>query len=70
MTDILDATWARVDEGFYVGSRDGVFLGCIDVQSDGLFVALDAHTHAIGTFNRLDEAMEAVVAFGPFGESA
>lgn len=65
MTDIVDAVWARVDEGFYVGSRDGSFLGCIDVLPDGRFAALDAHTRPISTHARLDEAMHAVVAHAP-----
>ncbi len=65
MTDIMDATWARVDEGFYVGSRDGAFLGCIDVLPDGRFAALDAHTRPISTHAQLDEAMRAVVSARP-----
>lgn len=63
MTDIMDAMWARVDDGFYVGSRDGSFLGCIDALPDGRFVALDAHTRPISTHARLDDAMQAVVSF-------
>jgi hypothetical protein len=62
MTDIAEATWARVDDGFYVGSRDGVFLGCIDVLPDGRFAALDARTQPIGTRESLPEAMHAVIS--------
>lgn len=64
MTDIAEATWARVDDGFYVGSLDGVFLGCIDVLPDGRFAALDAHTQPIGTHESLPEAMHAVISAG------
>lgn len=60
MTEAHDVTWARVDDGFYVGSRPGAFLGCIDRQDDGRFIALDAHTQPIGVFDRLDQAMSAV----------
>jgi hypothetical protein len=64
MTDIAEATWARVDDGFYVGSRDGVFLGCIDVLPDGRFAALDAHTQPIAIRGSLPEAMYAVISAG------
>lgn len=52
--------WARVDDGFYVGSLPGSFLGCIDRQADGTFLALDVHTQPIGVFPDLDRAMTAV----------
>ncbi len=64
MTDIAEATWARVDDGFYVGSRDGVFLGCIEVLPDGRFAALDAHTQPIGIRESLTDAMHAVISAG------
>ncbi|TQJ29640.1 hypothetical protein FBY39_0083 [Microbacterium sp. SLBN-146] len=67
MTDIADALWARVDEGFYVGSHNGTFLGCIEVLSDGRFAALDAHTRPLSTHTRLDEAMHAVASTGADG---
>lgn len=56
-----DVVWAKVDDGFYVGSLPGRFLGCIDKQSDGAFVAMDVYSRPIGTFSRLDRAMTAVV---------
>lgn len=52
--------WARVDDGFYVGSLPGRFLGCIDRQDDGEFLALDVYSQPIGTFPDLARAMEAV----------
>ncbi|CDJ99958.1 hypothetical protein MIC448_1990001 [Microbacterium sp. C448] len=61
-TQERDVVWARVDDGFYVGSRPGHFLGCIDRDDDGRFVALDTHTQPIGTFAHLADAMEAVAA--------
>jgi hypothetical protein len=67
MTDIADALWARVDEGFYVGSHNGSFLGCIDVLPDGRFAALDAHARPLSTHVHLDEAMHAVVSAGTDG---
>lgn len=56
----IDVTWARVDDGFYVGSRPGVFLGCVDARPDGMFVAMDVHTQPLGTFSDLRAAMRRV----------
>ncbi|MDN3495159.1 hypothetical protein QL996_04410 [Planococcus sp. APC 4015] len=56
-----DVVWAKVDDGFYVGSLPGRFLGCIDKQPDGTFIALDVYSRPIGTFARLDHAMTAVL---------
>ena len=61
-TEYGDVVWARVDDGFYVGSRPGHFLGCIDRQEDGQFLALDTHTRPIGTFTDLADARAAVTS--------
>lgn len=58
--DVDSVVWARVDDGFYVGSLPGRFLGCIDRQSDGAFLALDVYARPIGTFPHLERAMAAV----------
>lgn len=52
--------WARVEEGFHVGSRTGVFLGYIDRQPDGAFLAHDGTSRVVGRFEALTEAMAAV----------
>lgn len=52
--------WARVEEGFHVGSRSGVFLGYIDRQPDGVFLAHDGHSRVVGRFEALTAAMAAV----------
>ena len=52
--------WARVEEGFHVGSRSGVFLGYIDRQHDGVYLAHDGHARVVGRFSALTEAMAAV----------
>ncbi|CAH0149432.1 hypothetical protein SRABI76_00754 [Microbacterium oxydans] len=59
-THSSDVLWACVEEGFHVGSRGGDFLGYVDRQSDGRYVAFDARSHAIGSFVTLDEATAAV----------
>jgi hypothetical protein len=59
-----DVLWACVEEGFHVGSRGGDFLGYVDRQSDGRYVAFDARSHAIGSFAALDEATAAVSSSG------
>lgn len=58
-------TWARVEDGFHVGSRHGEFLGYIDRQADGRFLAFDLHSRAIGGFADLTSAMRAVSAGSP-----
>ncbi|WP_205823065.1 hypothetical protein [Microbacterium hydrothermale] len=52
--------WARVEEGFHVGSRKGVFLGYIDRQPDGGYVAFDGTSRVVGSFRTLTAAMAAV----------
>ncbi|AZS43081.1 hypothetical protein [Microbacterium oleivorans] len=49
--------WARVEDGFHVGSRDGNFLGYIEQRKDGRYVAFDMRSAAIGTFSDLVSAM-------------
>lgn len=52
--------WARVEEGFHVGSRKGVFLGYIDRQPGGSFHAFDGRSRLVGRFEALTAAMAAV----------
>ncbi|MFJ6678599.1 hypothetical protein ACIQLK_05640 [Microbacterium sp. NPDC091382] len=49
--------WARVEDGFHVGSRDGNFLGYIERRKDGRYVAFDMRSAAVGTFADLVSAM-------------
>lgn len=53
-------TWAKVEENFYVGSRQGEFLGYIDKTGDAVFVATDMVSRQLGEFASLTEAMDAV----------
>lgn len=55
-------TWARVEDGFHVGSRNGEFLGYIDRRGDGRFDAFDLYSRTIGVFADLVDAMRAVSA--------
>ncbi len=52
--------WARVEEGFHVGSQNGVFLGYIDRQPGGAFLAYDGRSRMVGRFEALTAAMAAV----------
>jgi len=52
--------WSRVEDGFHVGSRRGVFLGYIDRQRDGAYLAYDGHSRLVGRFDALTAAMAAV----------
>lgn len=53
-------TWARVEEGFHVGSRDGEFLGYIDRQRDGRYLACDMYSREVGVYTEITAAMRAV----------
>lgn len=55
-------TWARVEEGFHVGSRDGEFLGYVDRQRDGQYLACDMFSREVGVFTEITAAMTAVSA--------
>ncbi len=55
-------TWARVEEGFYVGSRAGEFLGYIEKELDGTHSAYDMHAHAAGNFADRISAMNVLAA--------
>ncbi|MFK0400852.1 hypothetical protein ACIQTT_00830 [Microbacterium sp. NPDC090225] len=57
-----DVLWACVEDGFHVGSRGGDFLGYVDRQTDGRYVAFDARSHELGSHASLAEATDAVTA--------
>lgn len=52
--------WARVEDGFHVGSRGGEFLGYIDRQRDGRWLACDLYSREVGLFADLTAAMKAL----------
>ncbi|MDF2580231.1 MULTISPECIES: hypothetical protein [Microbacterium] len=49
--------WARVEDGFHVGSRTGEFVGYIDRQADGRYLAYDSRSSRVGAFTDLTTAM-------------
>jgi hypothetical protein len=55
-----DVLWACVEAGFHVGSRSGDFLGYVDRQPAGEYIAFDARSRSLGSFPTLDEATAAV----------
>lgn len=55
-------TWARIEDDFFVGSRDGEFLGFIDVEESGRYVVCDQFSCPIGQYDELDAAMTALSA--------
>lgn len=63
-----DVLWACVEEGFHVGSRGGDFLGYVDRQAGGDYIAFDARSRALGSFPSLEQATAAVSR--PSSESA
>lgn len=54
------ATWAKVEDGFYVGSRNGEFLGYVDQEPSGRYIASDMFSQVIGEFETLSAALRAV----------
>ncbi len=62
-------TWARVDRDFYVASTPQYFLGTVDRDASGSFVARDMRSEVIGTFSDLASAT-AVVENNRDGRSA
>jgi len=55
--------WARVEDGFHVGSKSGVFLGYIDRQSGGGYLAYNGRSRLVGRFEALTAAMAAVTNY-------
>ncbi|MFD5601213.1 hypothetical protein ACFWHR_14285 [Leucobacter sp. NPDC058333] len=53
-------TWARIEDDFFVASRDGEFLGFIDVEATGGYAVCDQYSRPIGHFAELDAAMTAL----------
>ncbi|WEK14889.1 MAG: peptide ABC transporter permease [Candidatus Microbacterium phytovorans] len=56
------ATWARVESGFHVASRDGEFVGYVDQARDGSFLAFDGRSTPVGRYDTLKEAQRAVLS--------
>ena len=65
-----DVVWAEVEHGFYVGSRNGEFLGYVDVESEATNVVCDMYSRPIGEFASLADAMHALVSLQPSEEGA
>ncbi len=64
----MNALWACVASGFYVGSRHGSFLGYVDRQAEGIWRAFDAASRIVGDYADHHAAMAAVSASAPSGE--
>lgn len=52
--------WARVEEGFHVASARGAFLGYVDREADGTYLAYNGRSRPVGRFPGLVAAMAAV----------
>lgn len=53
-------TWARVSEGFFVASRAGDYVGCVESTPAGHFVGFDSRSTPVGRYMSLAEAQRAV----------
>lgn len=54
-------TWSMVEDGFYVGTCDGEYLGYVDRQEGGDFLACNALSRPIGRYRDLGTAIDALV---------
>jgi len=55
-------TWSEVARGFYAGSCEGNFVGYIERNARGAFVAHDMQSRVRGKFPTIDDAMENLTA--------
>lgn len=53
-------TWSRVEDGFFVGSANGDFLGYIEEERHGVYLAYDRLSRPLGTYSDLPGAMIAI----------
>lgn len=56
------ALWHQVEEGFWVGNADGVFLGTIEQHAEDRFFARNATRAYVGEYRTVDTAIDAVMA--------
>jgi hypothetical protein len=62
-------TWSRIEPDFHVASSAGNFLGYVDRDGNGAFLAYDMRSQVIGTFADVAAAMLAVTQAGGATES-
>lgn len=65
-----DVVWAQVEDGFYVGSRHGEFLGYVDVETETRHIVCNMYSQQVGEFTSLAEAMHALEAMNRSEEGA
>ena len=53
--------WSRVEEGFYVANRDGVFLGYLDREADGTYLVFNGRSQRVGAATERLEAMRVLI---------
>ncbi|TQK18655.1 hypothetical protein FBY40_1144 [Microbacterium sp. SLBN-154] len=54
--------WSRVEDGFYVANRDGVFLGYLDREADGTYRVFNGRSRLVGAAPDRRAAMDALLA--------
>lgn len=62
---LSDTLWSTVEDGFHVCSQAGTFLGYIDRQTDGSYLAFDGQSSRIGVYLDRAQAMVAVTESRP-----
>lgn len=64
------ATWTAVEDGFFVASRDGEYLGYVERTADGHIIGFDGRSTPVGRYDDLPEAQRAVEGSPTTGASA
>ncbi|WP_322409891.1 hypothetical protein [Microbacterium invictum] len=54
--------WSRVEDGFYVANRDGVFLGYLDREADGTYRVFNGRSRQVGAAPDRRQAMRTLLA--------
>ena len=53
--------WNEIEPGFRVGTRDGEYLGFVELTAYGTFVAVDGSSTPVGRYDSLREAKRALL---------
>jgi hypothetical protein len=62
-------TWSRIEPDFHVASSAGNFLGYVDTDGNGAFLAYNMRSEVIGSHSDVAAAMLAVTLAGSATES-
>lgn len=61
---VVSGLWHKVDHDFWVGNRDGTFLGTIERRGANRYVAFDSIRSEVGVYHSLRDARTAIADDG------